>query len=179
MAAVWDLPAIYVVENNAYGMGTAFHRVSITEMVEKASPYGIPASSVDGQDVLATYAHFRDLAKEVRGGGGPRFVDVQTYRFRGHSMSDPVSGTYRPTEEVEEKKEHHDPIEILRDHLFAGKHLDQAGLEKMDAEARRIVAEAEDFAENSPPPGPEALYNNVWADINPNGRLFFDGRGDD
>ena len=67
MAAVWDLPAIYVVENNAYGMGTAFHRVSITEMVEKASPYGIPASTVDGQDVLATYAHFRDLAEEVRG----------------------------------------------------------------------------------------------------------------
>jgi pyruvate dehydrogenase E1 component alpha subunit len=179
MAAVWDLPAIYVVENNAYGMGTAFHRVSITEMVEKASPYGIPASSIDGQDVLATYAHFRDLVEEVRGGGGPRFVDVQTYRFRGHSMSDPVSGTYRPTEEVEEKKEHHDPIGILRDHLFAGEHLDQAGLEEMDAEARRLVADAEEFADNSPLPGPEALYANVWAEINPHGRLFFDGRGED
>jgi len=178
MAAVWDLPAIYVVENNAYGMGTAFHRVSITEMVEKASPYGIPASTVDGQDVLATYAHFRDLAEEVRGGGGPRFVDVQTYRFRGHSMSDPVSGTYRATEEVEDKKENHDPIEILRDHLFDGGHLDQVGLVEMDTEARRVVSEAEEFADNSPRPGPEALYANVWAEINPNGRLFFDGRGE-
>jgi pyruvate dehydrogenase E1 component alpha subunit len=179
MAAVWDLPAIYVVENNEYGMGTAFHRVSITDMVEKASPYGIPASSVNGQDVLATYAHFRDLAEEVRGGGGPRFGDVQTYRFRGHSMSDPVSGTYRPTEEVEEKKEREDPIEILRDHLFDGGHLDQAGLEEMDAEVRAVVAEADEIADSSPLPGPEALYSNVWAEINPNGRLFFDGRGEE
>lgn len=177
MAAIWDLPAIYVVENNEYGMGTAFHRVSITEMVEKASPYGIPTSSVDGQDVLATYAHFRDLAEEVRGGGGPRFVDVQTYRFRGHSMSDPVSGTYRPTEEVDHKKEHHDPIEILRDHLFKAGHMDQAALEEMDAEVRETVEEAAEFADNSPQPDPAALYANVWAEINPNGRLFFDGRG--
>jgi pyruvate dehydrogenase E1 component alpha subunit len=148
-------------------------------MVEKASPYGIPASSVDGQDVLATYAHFRDLADEVRGGGGPRFVDVQTYRFRGHSMSDPVSGTYRPVEEVEAKKEQQDPIEILRDHLFDGGHLDQSGLEEMDVEVRGVVEEAAEFADNSPPPGPEALYSNVWAEINPNGRLFFDGRGEE
>jgi pyruvate dehydrogenase E1 component alpha subunit len=178
MAAVWELPAIYVVENNEYGMGTAFHRVSITEMVEKASPYGIAASSVDGQDVLATYAHFRDLAQEVRGGGGPRFVDLKTYRFRGHSMSDPVSGTYRPTEEVEHKKEYHDPIEILRDHLMEAGHLDQGGLEDMDAEVREEVMEAVDFADNSPLPGPEALYANVWAELNPNGRLNFDGRGE-
>lgn len=176
MAAVWQLPAIFVVENNAYGMGTAFSRVSLTDMVERSSPYGIPASSVDGQDVLATYAHFRDMAEEVRSGGGPRFVDLQTYRFRGHSMSDPVSGTYRPTEEVQEKKEHHDPIEILRDRLFDAGALDQAGLEAMDAEVREVVAEAADFAENSPLPGPEALYANVWAEENPNGRLFFDGR---
>ena len=93
-------------------------------------------------------------------------------------MSDPVSGTYRPTEEVEDKKENHDPIEILRDHLFDGGHLDQAGLEEMDAEARRIVSEAEEFADNSPPPDASALYNNVWAEINPNGRLIFDGRGE-
>jgi pyruvate dehydrogenase E1 component alpha subunit len=178
MAAVWELPAIYVVENNGYGMGTAFSRVSITDMVEKASPYGIKASSVDGQDVLATYAHFRDLAEEVRGGGGPRFVDLRTYRFRGHSMSDPVSGTYRPTEEVDEKKENQDPIVILRDHLFGGGYLDQAGLEEMDVEARRIADEAAEFADNSPMPGPEALYSNVWAEINTHGRLFFDGRED-
>lgn len=175
MASVWNLPAIYVVENNEYGMGTAFHRVSTTEMITKASPYGIKASSVDGQDVLATYAHFRDLAEEVRGGGGPRFVDLQTYRFRGHSMSDPVSGTYRPTEEVESKKVHEDPIAMLRDKLMAAGELDQEMLDEMDAAARKIAEEATDFAENSPQPGPEALYRNVWAQEN-NGRLFFDGR---
>jgi len=178
MAAIWELPAIYVGENNQYGMGTAFHRVSLTEIVQKASPYGIPASSVDGQDVLATYAHFRDLVAEVRDGGGPRFVDLETYRFRGHSMSDPVSGTYRPVEEVEDRKEHDDPIVILRDRLMDAGALDQAALEAMDVEVREQVAEAAEFADNSPRPGPEALYAHVWADINPNGRLNFDGRGE-
>ncbi|MBT3326609.1 MAG: pyruvate dehydrogenase (acetyl-transferring) E1 component subunit alpha [Gemmatimonadales bacterium] len=179
MAAVWELPAIYVVENNGYGMGTAFSRVSKTDMASKAVPHGIPSSSVDGQDVLATYAHFRDLAEEVRGGGGPRFVDLKTYRFRGHSMSDPVSGTYRPTAEVEKKKEENDPITILRDHLFAAGHMDQEGLEAMDAEARQISQGAADFAEASPLPDPSQLYANVWAEINANGRLFFDGRGEE
>jgi len=178
MAAIWDLPAIYVVENNHYGMGTAFGRVSLTEMVEKASPYGIPASVVNGQDVLATYAHFRRLAEEVRDGGGPRFVNVETYRFRGHSMSDPVSGTYRPKDEVEQKTQEEDPIGILRDHLFDGGHLDQAGLEAVDQEAREVARDAAEFADSSPAPGPEALYQNVWAEINPHGRLNFDGRGE-
>jgi pyruvate dehydrogenase E1 component alpha subunit len=178
MAAIWELPAIYVVENNRYGMGTAFRRVSLTEIVEKSSPYGIPASAVNGQDVLATYAHFRDLAEEVRSGGGPRFVDLQTYRFRGHSMSDPVSGTYRSKEEVDRYTHEDDPIAILREQLFAGGQLDQAGLEAMDAEAREIAAAAADFADASPFPGPEALYTNVWAEHNPHGRLRFDGRED-
>jgi len=178
MAAVWELPAIYVVENNQYGMGTAFRRVSLTEIVEKASPYGIPASRVNGQDVLATYAHFRDLAEEVRNGGGPRFVDVETYRFRGHSMSDPVSGTYRPKEEVDKRTHQDDPIAILRDHLVDGGHLGQEGLEAMDKEAREVAQDAADFADESPVPGPDALYRNVWAEINPNGRLNFDGRGE-
>ncbi len=177
MAAVWELPAIFVVENNKYGMGTAFDRVSTTDMITKAAPYGIEASTVNGQDVLATYAHFRDLAEEVRNGGGPRFVDVKCYRFRGHSMSDPVSGTYRPTEELEEMKEGADPIAVLRGQLMDAGHLDKEALEAMDVEARRISQEAVDFADASPQPGPEALYAHVWAEINENGRLFFDGRG--
>jgi len=178
MAAIWELPAIFVVENNEYGMGTAFSRVSITEMVQKASPYGIPASSVDGQDVLATYAHFRDLTAEVRRGGGPRFVDLKTYRFRGHSMSDPVSGTYRAREEVERRTTEDDPIVLLRDALMAGGHLDQHTLEAMDAEVREVVNDAADFADQSPVPEPEALYRHVWAHLNPNGRLCLDGRGE-
>jgi pyruvate dehydrogenase E1 component alpha subunit len=177
MAAIWELPAIYVVENNHYGMGTAFRRVSLIDMVEKSSPYGIPATSVNGQDVLATYAHFRELAASVRSGGGPRFVDVQTYRFRGHSMSDPVSGTYRPKDEVDQKTHEEDPIVLLRDRLFDAGHLDQAGLEGLDTEAREAAQAAADFADTSPMPGPEALYTNVWAEINLHGRLNFDGRG--
>jgi pyruvate dehydrogenase E1 component alpha subunit len=176
MAAVWQLPCIFVVENNEYGMGTAFSRVSRTDMSTKSTPHGIPAHSVDGQDVLATYAFFRDLADKVRQGAGPQFVDLQTYRFRGHSMSDPVSGTYRSVEEVEQAKDERDPIAILRDVLMKAGLLDQATLEDMDAEARELSAEAANFADASPLPGPEALYTNVWAEINPNGRLFFDGR---
>jgi pyruvate dehydrogenase E1 component alpha subunit len=176
MAAVWQLPVIYVVEHNEYGMGTAFSRVSLTDMQEKSSTHGIPGTSVDGQDVLATYALFRKLVQEVREGSGPKFVNLETYRFRGHSMSDPVSGTYRSTEEVERRKKEDDPIAVLRDRLFAGGFLDQEGLEAMDAQARRLAAEAAEFAENSPMPGPEALYRNVWAEVNPHGRLFFDNR---
>jgi pyruvate dehydrogenase E1 component alpha subunit len=175
LAAIWELPVIYVVENNEYGMGTAFSRVSKTDMAAKPIPHGVPASVVNGQDVLATYAHFRDLIADVRSGGGPRFVDLQTYRFRGHSMSDAVSGTYRPTEEVDRRKEKDDPIAVLRDNLFAGGHLDQAGLEQMDTEARQIAQDATDFAEASPVPAPSSLYEHTWAEINENGRLFFDG----
>jgi len=176
MAAVWKLPVIYVVEHNLYGMGTAFTRVSTTEMQDKSKAHGVPGTTVDGQDVLATYALFRKLAQEVRDGAGPKFVTLETYRFRGHSMSDPVSGTYRSTEEVEQRKKEDDPIAILRDKLFAGGLLDRSELEAMDAEARRIANEAAEFADNSPVPGPETLYRNVWAVENPNGRLFFDGR---
>jgi pyruvate dehydrogenase E1 component alpha subunit len=175
MAAVWELPAIFVVENNEYGMGTAFSRISETDVAERALSYGIPSSSVNGQDVLETYAAFRDLAEEVRGGGGPRFVDLQTYRFRGHSMSDPVSGTYRSTEEVEERKKKDDPIAMLRDTLFGAGLLDQDKLEELDAEARALASEAADFADASAHPAAEELFHHVWAEEN-HGRLFFDGR---
>jgi pyruvate dehydrogenase E1 component alpha subunit len=176
MAAIWGLPAIYVVENNAYGMGTAFSRVSETDMSAKSVPYGMDAHVVNGQDVLETYAFFRDITAKVRDGAGPQFVDLQTYRFRGHSMSDAVSGTYRSNEEVEKARTEQDPIAILRDQLMNAGVLNQSALEEMDAEARQISSDAADFAEASPVPSPEALYRNVWAEINPNGRLFFDGR---
>jgi pyruvate dehydrogenase E1 component alpha subunit len=112
----------------------------------------------------------------VRDGAGPQFVNLRTYRFRGHSISDPVSGTYRSTEEVERHRQEADPIRILREKLFAGGILDQEGLEEMDAEARRIAQEAADFADGSPAPGAETLHRNVWAELNPHGRHFFDGR---
>jgi pyruvate dehydrogenase E1 component alpha subunit len=176
MASIWDLPVIYVVENNEYGMGTAFRRVSATRVEERASAYGIPASVVDGQDVLETYRHFERLFQEVRSGGGPRFVEVRTYRFRGHSMSDPVSGTYRSKEEVSERTDRDDPIKLLRDRLFDAELLTPEELKAMDEEARGLVQEAADFAENAPPPDPAELYTNVYSQINEHGRLFFDGR---
>lgn len=176
MAAIWNLPVIYVVENNAYGMGTAFSRVSTTEMATKSCAHGVPAHVVNGQDVLETYARFRDLAQEVREGAGPQFVDLQTYRFRGHSMSDPVSGTYRSTEEVDRAKKEQDPIALLRDILMQEDALDSDALDEMDAEARRVAQEAADFADASPKPDRDALYRNVWAEENEHGRLFFDGR---
>jgi pyruvate dehydrogenase E1 component alpha subunit len=179
MAAVWELPVIYAVENNSYGMGTAFKRVSLTEIKDKACAYGIASSVVDGQDVLETYTHFSELVDQVRDGGGPRFVDVETYRFKGHSMSDPVSGTYRSKEEVEGKIENDDPIALLREKLFDAGLLDQERLEELDGEIRERVQDAFDFADQSPAPGPEDLYAHVYAELNPHGRLFFDGRDRD
>ena len=176
MAAVWNLPVIFVVENNNYGMGTAWSRVSVTGVKERAGAYGIPASFVNGQDVLETCRHFQKLVAEVRDGGGPRFVEVQTYRFRGHSMSDPVSGTYRSKAEVSEHTEKEDPIKILRDRLFEAGVLTQEALEVMDQEARAKVLEAAEYADSAPAPDPSELYTHVYSQVNEHGRLFFDGR---
>jgi pyruvate dehydrogenase E1 component alpha subunit len=176
MAAIWNLPVIYVVENNEYGMGTAFRRISATEIRDRSGAYGIPASVVDGQDVVATYRHFEQLVEEVRKGGGPRFVEVRTYRFRGHSMSDPVSGTYRSKDEVKERSERDDPIKHLVDRLFEAQMLTQEELEGMDKEVRARVAEAAEFADSAPVPEAADLYANVYSQINEQGRLFFDGR---
>ena len=178
MAAVWKLPVIYAVENNEYGMGTAFHRVSASEVPDRALAYGIPLHVVNGQDVIETYTLFSRLAAEVRSGGGPQYVDIRTYRFKGHSMSDPISGTYRTKEEVARHMEQDDPIRILKERLFAAGILDQEALEKMDSEARAEVDEAADFADASPPPEPTELYRHVYSMINEHGRLFLDGRDD-
>ena len=176
MASIWNLPVIYVVENNAYGMGTKFSRMSVTEMVTKASAHGVTASVVDGQDVMATYTHFVRLFESVRQGAGPQFVDMKCYRFKGHSMSDPVSGTYRSKEEVDDRKENADPIKLLRDRMFSAELLTGEELEAIDKEVRATVDAAADFAEAAPEPEVDTLYQNVYSEINPHGRLFFDGR---
>ena len=177
MSAVWNLPVIYVVENNFYGMGTAFSRVSAVPIEQKARSYGIPATVVNGQDVIETYLHFEELAETVRNGGGPRFVEVRTYRFKGHSMSDPVSGTYRSKEEVDTRTHKDDPITHLRDRMMAAGWLDQEQLEEIDKEVREVVNAAAEFADNSPQPPGDWLYEDVYSEINEHGRLFLDGRG--
>jgi len=176
MAAIWKLPVIFVVENNEYGMGTAFSRVSALPVVERAGGTGVPAHAVDGQDILATWSLMEKLAEDVRKGAGPQYVDARTYRFKGHSMSDPVSGTYRSKEEVETRKKEADPITILRDRLFEADMLTQDELEELDGQVREEVEEAARFADESPPPSPEELYTDVYAEINEHGRLFLDGR---
>jgi len=177
MSAIWRLPVIYVVENNGYGMGTAFSRVSVTDMEARSGAYGIPAHTINGQDVLETYRFFADLAETVRAGGGPQFVNALTYRFRGHSMSDPVSGTYRSKEEVEAHVTQQDPITILRDRMMQAGLLTLEELEAADAEVRAICDDAAEFADASPAPDPSTLYDHVYAEVNEHGRLFLDGRG--
>lgn len=178
MSAIWRLPVIYVVENNGYGMGTAFSRVSVTDMEARSGACGVPAHTINGQDVLETYRFFEDLAAKVRAGAGPQFVNALTYRFRGHSMSDPVSGTYRSKEEVEAHITQQDPITILRDRMMEAGLLTQEELEAIDAGARSISDDAADFADASPIPDPSTLYDHVYAEKNQHGRLFLDGRGE-
>jgi len=177
MAAIWKLPVIYVVENNGYGMGTAFNRVTTTPMVEKSRAHGIPAHYVDGQDVIAVWRLMEDLLDRVRDGAGPQFVDAETYRFKGHSMSDPVSGTYRSKEEVESRVREDDPIAHLRDLLIQSGHLTRESLERMDEEVRELVEDAADFADRSPLPPEDSLHEFVYSDMDVHGRLFFDRRG--
>jgi pyruvate dehydrogenase E1 component alpha subunit len=177
MAALWKLPVIFVVENNEYGMGTAFDRASAVGAQERGEGYGVPTHSVNGQDILETWSFMQERVEEVRGGAGPQYVEARTYRFRGHSMSDPVSGTYRSKEEVEGRKEKADPIALLRSRLLEADLLTREELEEMDQEARRVVDEAVEFADASPFPAEGELYTHVYSEINEHGRLFLDGRG--
>ncbi|TVR59622.1 MAG: pyruvate dehydrogenase (acetyl-transferring) E1 component subunit alpha [Gemmatimonadales bacterium] len=176
MAAIWKLPVIFVVENNEYGMGTAFSRVSAVPVLEKGEGYGIPTHSVDGQDILETWRFTEELVAKVREGAGPQYVEARTYRFKGHSMSDPVSGTYRSKEEVKERTKEQDPITLLRNRLLEAELLTQDELEEMDERVRAQVDEAADFADDAPFPPEEDLYRDVYAETNEHGRLFLDGR---
>jgi len=174
MAAVWKLPVIFVVENNEYGMGTAYTRVSALPVVERARGNGIPSHHVDGQDLVAVWRLTEELVEKVRNGEGPQYVDARTYRFKGHSMSDPAAGTYRSKDEVETKMKEDDPIAVLRDKLFEADLLTEEELKEMDQEVRKVVDEAAEFAEDSPFPDPEDLYTHVYAEENEHGRLFLD-----
>lgn len=176
MAAIWKLPVLFVVENNEYGMGTAFSRVSALPVKDRAAGLGVPAHHVDAQDVVATWRLTEELIQKIRDGEGPQYVDARTYRFKGHSMSDPVSGTYRSKDEVDSKVRKEDPISILRDRLFEADLLSEDELEEMDAEVRKIVDEAAEAADDAPFPPREELYTHVYSEINEHGRLFFDGR---
>ncbi len=164
MSAVWKLPVIYLCENNRYGMGTAFERVAaITDVAEHACSYDMQAETVNGMDALAVYEATQRAVQRARQGGRPTLLEVRTYRFMGHSMSDPLHGVYRTKEEVEEQKKR-DPITQLAHKLKDDGVLSQEGVDAIDAEVRAEVDAAVRFADESPDPAPEELYTHVLAD---------------
>ena len=164
MASVYKLPVIFLCENNRYGMGTAFERVAaVTDVVEHACSYDMAAELVNGMDVLAVYEATRRAAERARKGGHPTLLEVRTYRFMGHSMSDPLHGVYRTKEEVEEQRKR-DPISQLAGKLKEEGVLDEAGLDALDAEVRAETEEAVRFADQSPDPDPAELTTHVLAD---------------
>jgi pyruvate dehydrogenase E1 component alpha subunit len=177
MAALWKLPMIVIVENNRFGMGTAWERASsLYDISQKAQAYAMPAAIADGMDVLDMYRVTKEAVERARAGEGPTLIEARTYRFVGHSMSDPVHGVYRTKEEVEEEKQK-DPIRLYADILAEAGILSQEELEEMDDEVKRVSEEAAEFAEQSADPGLDQIYTDVYADEDVNGRLYFDMRG--
>jgi pyruvate dehydrogenase E1 component alpha subunit len=161
MAKIWNLPVIYICENNQYGMGTDFRRVSsVTDFVVMGASYGIPGKQVNGMDVLEVHREVTGAAALAREQSTPVFLEILTYRYRGHSMSDPAK--YRTPEELEAYKKQ-DPILILKAALTGSGRLTQSEYDAMDAEYKAVCDEAVRFAEESPEPEASALYEDVLA----------------
>jgi pyruvate dehydrogenase E1 component alpha subunit len=159
MAALWKLPVIYVIENNKYGMGTSVQRAAAgPSLAERGHAYGIPGRQVDGMDVIAVKEAGEAAVAHAKDGEGPHILEMMTYRYRGHSMSDPAK--YRSKEEVEKMRTEHDPITHVRDLLQAAG-TSEEDLKKLDREIRDVVADAADFAQTSPEP-PES---ELWTDV--------------
>ncbi len=162
LAGVWDLPVLWIAENNHYGMGTAVSRASaVSKLVQKAAAYGMKGKSVDGMNVIEVHKATQTALKAIRAGKGPQFLEMITYRYEGHSMGDPLR--YRTKEEVEKWRED-DPIGIFERHLLAEKIASQDELESIDASVEEEVDEAVRFAEESPLPAPEALFTDIYVE---------------
>jgi pyruvate dehydrogenase E1 component alpha subunit len=176
MAALWKLPVIFVVENNRFGMGTAWERASaLYDISQKATAYDMPAAVADGMDVFDMREKVGQAVARARKDGTPTLVEARCYRFMGHSMSDPVHGVYRTKDEVEEAKKK-DPIRIFIDQLQEHDLVSDDELNEMDRRVHEEVDAAAEFAENSPEPDAEELYNDVYAQRPEHGRMFLDGR---
>jgi pyruvate dehydrogenase E1 component alpha subunit len=161
LAKIWDLPVIFICENNQYGMGTDFRRVSSVEDFSiMGNSYGIEGKQLNGMDVLHVYDEMQGAAAEVRDSGTPKFFEIKTYRYKGHSMSDPAK--YRTKEELQEYKDQ-DPIVILQKLLIEEKIMTENEIKKIDDAAKQKSSDAADFAENSEEPEAEALYSDVYA----------------
>ena len=162
MAALWRLPVVYVVENNQYAMGTAVRRSTAeAELFKHAQGFNIPGIQCDGMDVAAVRDAAREAVSFVRAGNGPMLIEMKTYRYRGHSMSDPAK--YRSREEVREVRQTHDPIDRVRARLLAEGHADEDLLKAVDRRTRAAIAEAAEFAQNSAEPDAAALLRDAVA----------------
>jgi pyruvate dehydrogenase E1 component alpha subunit len=164
MAMLWKLPVIFIIENNNYAMGTSVERTSnVHELYKLGNAYDMPSFQVDGMRCETVHEAIANAAEYARKGSGPTLLEMKTYRYRGHSMSDPAK--YRTKEEVEEYKEK-DPIEMVIKTLKENNWLDDKGIEKMEAKIQAIVDESVKFAEESPFPDESELYNDIYAEPN-------------
>ena len=162
MAALWKLPVIFVIENNQYAMGTAQKRsTSSPDIFTRGEAFGIAGQAVDGMNVLEVKAAGELAVKHCRAGKGPFILEVKTYRYRGHSMSDPAK--YRPREEVQKMREERDPIEYVRSLLLTGKHATEEDLKTIDKGIKKVVNASTDFAKESPEPDLSELWTDIYA----------------
>ena len=165
MAKLWNLPVLYVCENNLYGIGTRIDRsTAVVDQYKRVSGYNIPSAQEDGQDIELVYKAAVKAINHVRSGKGPYFLELMTYRYRGHSMGDPER--YRAKEEVK-KWEEEDPIGIYRKYLMENKIATEKELDAQDDEAERVVDEAVAFAEASPNPDVSMLFEHIYAEPTP------------
>jgi pyruvate dehydrogenase E1 component alpha subunit len=160
MAKIWDLPVLYIVENNQYAMGTSVKRSSSeTHLYKRGVSFNIPGEEVDGMDVNAVYEAAKKAVEHARSGKGPYILEMKTYRYRGHSMSDPAK--YRTRDEVNEYRDHKDPIDLAKKRILDGKFATEEQLKEIEKEIKKIVQESADFAQSSPEPDPSELYTDV------------------
>lgn len=162
MAALWDLPVIFVIENNQYAMGTSQQRsTSSPDIHMRGEAFGIPGEMVNGMDVLAVKAAGDKAVAHCRAGKGPYILEIKTYRYRGHSMSDPAK--YRTREEVQKVREKSDAIEHVRELLMSGGHATEDDLKQVDKEIKAIVNDSAEFAKTSPEPDVSELWTDIYA----------------
>jgi pyruvate dehydrogenase E1 component alpha subunit len=162
LSKVWNLPVLWVCENNQYGMGTAVERASaVPEMRQKADGYNMPNDQIDGMDLMKVRETSLEILEKIRSGEGPYFLEILTYRFRGHSMGDPER--YRKPDEIKKYQEN-DPIGIYRRHLLENEIAKESELDDLDTRAEAEIQEAVEFAESSPDPEPEALFEHIYVE---------------
>jgi len=163
LAAIWKLPIVYICENNQYSMGMAVEKAwAVDSLMPRAAAYNMPGQQADGMDVIAVYEAVKPAVERARSGEGPSLLEIKTYRFRGHSMTDPAY--YRTREEEQKWRSSRDPIGIFEKKLLEHGIATQAEFDENDARATQVAEEAAEFAENSPFPEPEELHTDVMVD---------------